>query len=146
MKPMLFAAAAAAFLMTAMPVAAQDVYPLKPGNYWDVTGIHVDDGAGLTYANHLANIYSRNMDMQKAKGYIQGYHILGNENPREGEPDFYLIVVFDKMVDTAEQERRGAEMRASMKTTMEQMAADSGKRADYRKVGSNMLLRELSKR
>jgi len=146
MKPMIFAAAAAAFLMTAMPVTAQDAYPLKPGNYWEVTGIHVDDGAGLTYAKHLANIWSRNMEMQKAKGYIQGYHILGNEYPREGEPDFFLIVVFDKMVNAAEQERRGAEMRAAMKTTMEQMAAESGKRADYRKVGSSTLLREFMKR
>lgn len=133
-------------LFSATPAAAQDAYPLKAGNYWDVTGIHVDDGAGLTYANHLATSYSRSMEMSKEKGWIESYHMLANENPREGEPDIYLIVVFEKMVDAAEGERRGNEMREELKTTIQQLQAETGKRADYRKVGSNMLLRELLKR
>jgi len=146
MTRLTLAALAATAMLFAAPVAAQDVAPFKDGSYWSVTGIHVKDGSGLTYANHLAKSWVTQQEWSKSKGYSRGYHVLANENPREGEPHVYLVTIFDKRPDGAEAERRGVEYRASMKTTMDQMEAESGKRADYRTVGSNMLLVEQMKR
>lgn len=147
MKRLLMAAAAATLLLGVTPGAvAQDVFPYRDGNYWFVTGIHVKDGSALTYANHLARVWQVQMDYAKSKGWMTGYHILANENPRQDEPDLYLVTITDRMVGADEAEKRGEEMRAYMKKTMQQMQAESGQRADYRTVGSNMLLREQIRR
>ncbi|MFN3370049.1 MAG: hypothetical protein ACK4Z0_00800 [Sphingomonadaceae bacterium] len=147
MKRLLMAAAAATLLLGVTPAAvAQDVFPYRDGNYWFVTGIHVKDGSALTYANHLARVWQVQMDYAKSKGWMTGYHILTNENPRQDEPDLYLVTITDRMVGADEAEKRGQEMRAYMKKTMQQMEAESGQRADYRTVGSNMLLREQIRR
>lgn len=140
------AAAAAAFVL-AMPAAAQDNPSLwKAGQYWDVSGITVKEGHGLKYAQHLANVWAKQQDFAKSKGWISGYHVLSNSYPREGEPDLYLVVIFDRMVGEEEGEKRGDEMRAHMQTTMEKMQAEAGQRAEYRTLNSNMLLRELVRR
>lgn len=147
MKRLVLAAAAATFLLGATSATlAQDVFPYREGNYWFVTGIHVKDGSALTYANHLARVWQVQMDYAKSKGWMTGYHILANENPRRDEPDLYLITIADRMVSAEEAEKRGQEMRAYMKKSMQQMETESGQRADYRTVGSNMLLREQIRR
>jgi hypothetical protein len=141
------AAAAALLMFTTAPALAQaDQAPFKPGSYWDVSGIEVKDGYDLVYARYVADTYSRVLDRQKAKGWIKGYHILTNEYPRKGEPNIYFVIIYDQMPSAEEQERRGAESRAEMKTTMEQASAASGKRAEYRTVGNQMLLREQIRR
>ncbi len=140
-------AAAAACLFAAAPVMAQaNENPWKSGVFWEVTGIHVKDGSGLTYANHLATSWQPNMEFQRSKGWIKGYHVLMNEFPRQGEPDIYLITTFDALPSPEEQERRTTEMRAFTKMSMAQATAASGQRAEYRTVGSQILLREQLKR
>lgn len=141
------AAAAALLMFTTAPVLAQaDQFPFKAGNYWEVGGIEVKDGYDLTYARYVADTYSRTLDRQVAKGWIKGYHILTNEFPRKGEPNIYFVIIRDQMVSADEEERRGAEMRAEMKTTIEKVTMESGKRADYRTVGDQLLLREAIRR
>jgi hypothetical protein len=136
---------AGAMLFVATPAAAQE-WPLKVGSYWDVSSITVKDGGDLKYATHLANVWTAQQEMAKAKGWIKGHHILENSYPRADEPTYYLVTVFDDMVKPEEAEKRGAEMRANMTTTIEKMVSESGGRTDYRTIGSQLLLREMMKR
>ena len=72
--------------------------------------------------------------------------IYANVNARAGEPDLYLVVQFASIPDAAEQERRDKAFDAWSKTTIEQQAAASGNRAEYRTVISSMLLQEYKPR
>jgi hypothetical protein len=55
----------------------------------------------------------------------------------------YLITVFASMASPDEADKRAAAWREFNKKTMTQMQAESGARADYRTVGSQLLLREM---
>ncbi len=134
-------------MAVAGPAAAQDSEnPFKRGAYWSVTGIHVNDGSGLKYANHLANNWVRSQEFAKSKGWISGYHILSNAYPREGEPDIYLVTIFKEMTSAEEDDKRSKDWLEFNKSTMAKMQAESGERAEYRTVGGDMLLTEMMKR
>jgi hypothetical protein len=119
---------------------------LKAGNYWTVSGIKVKPGQGLRYANELANVWMKNQEYAKSKGWISAYHVLGNPYPRNGEPNMYLITVFSDMVDQVESDRRGVEMRTMNKQTMEQAQAAIAGRAEYTESTGTVLLREQVRR
>ncbi|MEZ5742174.1 MAG: hypothetical protein R3D89_00195 [Sphingomonadaceae bacterium] len=138
-----FAALAATSLAFAVPQAAsaQDAWPMESGDWVEVAGIHVDDGHGLDYANHIAGQWRKGQDFAKAQGWISNYQVMTNPFPRKGEPDVYLITWFPSFADKAEEKKRDEAYRKHMAMTDEQMQAASGKRAEYRKVGSTMLLR-----
>lgn len=140
------AAIAAVLMLSAVPAAAQNANPWKAGNYWNVSGIEVKDGSNLTYANYLASEWQKQQEFAKSKGWISSYHVLSNPQRRQGEPDIYLVTITDRLVGTDEGDKRGAEMRAHMQLTQEQMQAASGKRAEYRTSLSTMMLRELVRR
>lgn len=127
-------------------MAQDNENPFKRGAYWSVTGIHVNDGSGLKYANHLANNWVRSQEFAKSKGWISGYHVLNNEYPRQGEPNIYLVTIFEEMTSAADADKRTKEWLEFNKATMAQMAAQSGERAEYRTVGSEVLLTEMLKR
>lgn len=111
-----------------------------------VTGIHVKDGSGLKYANHLAMNWVRNQEFARSKGWISGYHVRSNAYPRQGEPNVYLVTIFNEMTSGAEDDKRAKEWLEFNKATMAQMDAQSGERAEYRTVGSELLLTEMLKR
>ena len=139
-------AAIAMTLPLAAPVAAQD-YPLKAGEYVQMTGIVVEDGpGGLEYAKWLATEWKRFNEYSKSQGWISDYGIYANVNARAGEPDIYLVVQFASIPDAAEQERRDKAFDAWSKTTIEEQAAASGNRAEYRTAISSMLLQEYMPR
>jgi hypothetical protein len=147
MKPIVRAAFAAALLVGAAPMAAQTPEnPWKAGAYWEVTGIHVKDGSGLTYARYLASAWQTAMEFERSKGWITGYHVLTNEHRRENEPDVYLVTTFSSMPSADEIDSRTAEFQTFMKQTQAQAQAASGQRAEYRTVGSSLLLREQVRR
>lgn len=149
MARMLWAAAAAFALSTAVaaPAFAQaNTSPLKAGNYWTVSGIKVKPGQNLRYANELASVWMKNQEYAKSKGWISSYHILTNSYPRSGEPNIYLVTVFADMVDQAEADRRGVEMRTMNKQTLEQAQAAAAGRAEYTEAVSTTLLREQVRR
>ncbi len=147
MKKFRFALAAMAMtLPLATPLAAQD-YPLAPGEYVQMNGIEVEDGPGaLEYAKWLATEWKRFNEYSKSQGWITDYGIYANVNARAGEPDIYLVAQFASIPDAAEQERRDKAFDAWSKTTIEQQAAASGNRAEYRTVISSMLLKEYMPR
>jgi hypothetical protein len=146
----LFWAATAALMLSAAvaaPAVAQaNTSPLKAGNYWTVSGIKVMPGQNLRYANELANVWMKNQEYAKSKGWISGYHILSNPYPRSGEPNIYLVSIFSAMADQVEADRRGVEMRTMNKQSLEQAQAAAAGRAEYTEAVSTTLLREQVRR
>ena len=141
MRKILLAALGAATMAYAVPAAAQDI-PFVSGNFWSVTEVTIDDGQFATYADYLADTYRRNMEFQKSKGWIADWYILANNNKRAGEPDLYLVTVFDHVTTPAEDLVREREINAFMAQTTRQSDAGSGDRAKYRHIGGNLLLQE----
>lgn len=144
MRKLMFAVMFASPFAIAMssPAAAQNS-PFTPGDYEEVGMIDVSDGGGLEYANFLATTWKKNQEYAKSKGWITGYQVLANVNPRPGEPDLYLVTSFSSLPDAAEDEKRNAAYREFMKQSDAQMEAASGDRTKYRTVMGSFLLRQL---
>jgi hypothetical protein len=144
MRKLLFAAMLAAPFAIAMsaPAAAQNS-PFTPGDYEEVGMIDVSDGGGIAYANFLAATWKKNQEFAKSKGWITGYQVLANVNPRPGEPDLYLVTSFTSLPDAAEDEKRNQAYRDFMKQSDADMDAASGDRAKYRTVMGSFLLRQM---
>ena len=141
MRKMMMAALGAVAISLAMPALAQEM-PLKGGDYWTVADIRIDDGHAGDYADYLAGQWRKQMDWQVSKGYVKGYKILNNLNPRDGEPSMYLVTILDHMPTNAESEARSAALNAYLATTDRAMEAGSGERAKYRKRMGSALLQE----
>ena len=140
-KTMLGVASVTAMLWT-VPAVAQEL-PVKSGDFWDVGAVTIDDGHFGDYADFLASQYRKNLEFQKSKGWIKGYYILANVNKRANEPDLYLVTIFDHVTTPAEDIAREKEANAFLAQTTRQGMAQSGQRATYRHVGSDMLLQEM---
>ena len=145
LKTMIAVTAMALTVPMAAPAAAQE-FPLEPGEYSEVSGIFVNDGAEFRYAQHLADVWVANLEFSKSQGWVTDYKIYVNVNPREGEPNIYLMTTFARLPDAAEQERRNAAWREFTRTSVEQQISESGDRAEYRTVQSSMLLQEYTVR
>jgi hypothetical protein len=142
MRKLMLGALGVATMMFAVPGPAQEL-PLATGNFWNVAEITIDDGHFGDYADFLAGQYRKSMDFQKSKGWIKDYYILSNINKRAGEPDLYLVTVFDHVTTPAEDIQREKEINAYLAETTRQGLAASGARAKYRKLGGNFLLQEM---
>jgi hypothetical protein len=142
MKKFILAALGAATVAFAVPASSQEL-AVKSADFWDVAAISVNDGHFPDYVDFLAGEFRKRNDFSMSKGWIKGYHILSNNNPRDGEPDLYLVTIFDHMTTPAEDIQREKEMNAFMAQTTRQGAAGSGHRATYRKLKGDMLLQEL---
>ena len=118
-------------------------WPLAPGDYWEMTGVHLKDGGALAYASFLATEWKADQEFAKSKGWIKGYLVLGNAHARKGEPDLYLVVVSERLPSGAEADKRDDEYVAWKKKTQAQMQKESGNRLEIREIGSNSLLQEL---
>lgn len=143
MKILKSAAAMAAPLLFALaaPALAQDL-PLDPTSYWDVSAIEIEEGQAAAYMDFLAASWKNDQEFAKSKGYIKDYHVLTNAYARKGEPDMYLIVIYDKWYDTAEQQRQQKEYEELKKKSTRTLMAESGGRAKMRTLAGDMLLRE----
>ena len=142
MRKMIFAALGAATMMWCVPAAAQEL-PLKTGQFWDVAAISIDDGHFGDYADFLAGEWRKRQEFAMSKGWIKGYHILSNNNPRDGEPDLYLVTIFDHVTTPAEDIAREKDMNAFIAQTTRQGLAGSAHRATFRKLKGDMLLQEM---
>ena len=141
MRKILLSALGAATMLLAIPAAAQDI-PLVNGNFWNITEVTISDGHFSTYADYLAGQYRKQQEFAKSKGWIKDYYILANGNKRAGEPDLYLVQIFDHMTTPTEDIAREKDMNAYMALSTRQGEAGSGERAKYRTIGGNMLLQE----
>jgi hypothetical protein len=122
---------------------AQEEPPFIPGDYWEVTGVKTADGAGLKYARWLAGEWRKNSEFAKSKGWIKDFMVINNVHARADEPDLYLIRVFENMATVEEGEKRRKEYMAWAEKSMDEMAAASGNRAEYRTIMSTSLLRHM---
>lgn len=122
---------------------AQDEPPFIPGDYWEVTGIDIADGAGLKYARWLATEWRKNLEFSKSQGWIKDYVVLNNVHARSDEPDLYLIRIFENMATVEEGEERRKKYMEWAKKSMDKMQEESGNRAEYRTVMSTSLLRHM---
>ncbi len=130
--------------VSAMSIAqAQEEPPFIGGDYWEVTGIKIADGAGLKYARWLAGEWRKNSEFAQSQGWIKDFIVISNVHPRADEPDLYLIRVFENMATVAEGEKRREKYMAWAKKSMDKMAAESGNRAEYRTVMSTSLLQHM---
>ena len=144
MKKLFATTLAATCLAFSAPIAAQDnPYPMEAGEYVEVTGIEIDDGAGLKYAKWLAGEWRDNSDFAVSQGWLNSYEILTNVYPRKGEPDLYIIRRFPAFIDNAEAERRNQIFMARYRRSEEKLLEESAGRATYRTVGNEMLLRKM---
>lgn len=132
----------AATMMTTS-VFAQE-WPLVAGDYWSVTGVEIKDGGGLKYANWLADEWKKNSEFAKSKGWLKDYRIFDNVHARAGEPNLYLVRIFEDMPSGPEGEKRYAEYMEWAAKSETQMETESGNRAEYRTVLSTMLLQEAT--
>ena len=82
------------------------------------------------------------MDFAKKKGWIVDYKVLGNVHAREGEPDLYLVTVFEEWASNAEYDKRYNEYVEYMNTTNVEIEEQSGERVVMRKLKSDFLLME----
>lgn len=143
MRKMMLAALGAATMFAAVPAAAQEL-PVVPGDYWNVQGIKIDDGHFGQYADFLASDFRKQSEFAKSKGWMKGYYILSNVNARAGEPDLYLVRIYDHVPTAAEQIQREKETNTFMGSTTRQGMAQSGSRASYRHLTSNELLQVMT--
>ncbi|AZG36070.1 MULTISPECIES: hypothetical protein [Shewanella] len=130
--------------------AIQNVYAEEPpfigGEYWEVTGIKISDGAGLKYSTWLAGEWRKNSDYAKSQGWLIDAKVISNVHPRMDEPDLYLVRVFENMASVAENEKRRTTYMAWAKKSMEKMESESGNRAEFRTIMSTSLLQEMKYR
>lgn len=122
---------------------AQEEPPFIPGDYWEVTGIKLADGGGLKYGRWLAGEWRKNSEFAKSQGWIKDYMVINNVHARADEPDLYLVRVFENMATVEEGEERRKKYMDWVKKSMEQMAEESGNRAEYRTIMSTSLLRHM---
>jgi hypothetical protein len=141
MRKIMFAALGAATMMWCVPATAQEL-PLKGGQYWDVAAISIDDGHAGDYADFLAGEWRKRQEFAMSKGWIKGYHILSNNNARDGEPDLYLVTIFDHVATPADEVTREKDLNAFLSQTTRQGMAGSAHRATFRKLRGDMLLQE----
>ena len=145
MKKAVMAAAFAAGLAFASPAIAQET-AYTPGSYWVIQGVHVEAGQFENYMDYIADRYRANQDIARRQGWITSYRILANVNRRDGEPDLYLITEMPRLATPQEQVERERIMERQMQQTTRQAEQASGQRVTLRRLGSNMLLQELTLR
>ena len=92
MKRVRLAATAAVSLLFAAPLpAAAQNDPFIGGDYVSVTGVSIDDGHYLDYANFLSGFYKAQEDFAVKQGWQTNYEMLSNVHRRKGEPDLFLV-------------------------------------------------------
>ncbi|WP_462158401.1 hypothetical protein [Pseudoalteromonas sp. GB56] len=110
-KNLLMGALFCVFSLLSIQVVHADDHepPFIGGNYWEVTGIKIADGAGLKYSKWLATEWRKSSDFAVKQGWLISYSIISNVHARHDEPDLYIVRVFENMASVAENEKRREE-------------------------------------
>jgi len=116
---------------------------MVPGDFYEVTGVHLKDGGALAYANFLATEWKADQEFAKSKGWIKSYMVMGNVYPRKGEPDLYLVVISERLPSGAEADKRDDDYLAWKKKNQAQLQKEMGNRLEFREIDGNSLLQEL---
>lgn len=141
--PFALAACAAAFLA---PAAQAQQSSYTPGMYWEVSSVTIEPGQDENYLDYLAGQWRTQEEFAKQQGWIREYHVLANNNRRNGEADLYLVEVFDHVPTPAEQTTRQAAFERMMSRNAHQLSTEIGARATMRRLTGSELLQELNLR
>lgn len=142
-KGLMVAGAMVAAGLTA-PAVAQEEPVFKGGDWWQVTGVELMPGEGYNYAKHLASRWRDSMEFAKSKGWIKDYMVISNVHPRDGEPDMYLVEVFDEWVnDDKESEKRRKAWMEWSEANISEMEEAYGDRSSMRRIMGDSLLRQM---
>jgi len=124
------------------PVVAQESrYDF--GNIWYVSGIDVLDGQFENYTAWLAEEWVKFRKLNATHGNEVGYHVLFNTNPRDGEPDLYLVTINKDFMKIAEGLALEKKVNEAMAKDRREFETESAARAPMRKVMSSIELMEL---
>ena len=119
-------------------------FPLVAGDYTSMSGIFIQDGGNLAYAQFLAGEWAKQQEFAKSKGWISDYKIYINVDARDGEPNVYLTQTYANVPSGADIEKRNKEWEAWAKKSDAQMDAESGDRAKFRTQRGTMMLQEYT--
>lgn len=119
-------------------------FPLVAGDYTSISGIFIQDGGNLAYAQFLAGEWAKQQEFAKSKGWISDYKIYINVDARDGEPNVYLTQTYANVPSGADIEKRNKEWEAWAKKSDAQMDAESGDRAKFRTQRGTMMLQEYT--
>jgi hypothetical protein len=142
---MMMAAALAVSVIVSAPAVAQET-AYTPGGYMVVQGIYVEDGQFENYMDYIADRYRRSQDIARQRGWISGYRIFANVNRRSDEPHLYLLTEMPRLATPQEDVEREQAINRALQETTRQAAESSGQRVQMRRLGSNILLQELTLR
>ena len=91
------ALATAAMLASSAAALAQDAHPYDNGPVWDVSAILTKPGHFDDYMKFVATTWRAEQEAAKAKGLVLDYKVLTVTDPRENEPDLYLMIEYKNM-------------------------------------------------
>ena len=80
----------ASLLLLTFGAVAQDDYEL--GTYWTVTSVDTKPGHFDDYITDLNKGWRKSLEIQKKEGKVVSYSMFSNVNPRDGEPNLWLLV------------------------------------------------------
>ena len=135
------AAAALLVAFTAPAVAAESRY--EPTAVWYVSDIDIVDGQFENYMTWLADEWVKFRKLNALHGNEVGYHVLVNNNARNGEPDLFLVTInkdFQKIAEGLATEKKINEAMAKDRTQFEK---ESAARAPMRTVMGSIELVEV---
>lgn len=123
--------------------AVADESRYEPTSVWNVSDIDVVDGQFENYMTWLADEWVKFRKLNALHGNEVGYHVLINNNPRDGEPDLYLVTInkdFQKIAEGLATEKK---INEAMAKDRAQFAKEGAARASMRKVMGSIELVEV---
>jgi hypothetical protein len=144
MKTLCALMASLALLQTGSAALAQEeAPPYENGPVWEVTGIAVQYGHLPEYMQFVASGWKREQEMLKADHRILDYKVFLTSNPRKGEADVLLAVLYPNMaaLDTTPAEEQALIRKAFGSVRSATQGADQ--RATFRTVQDSELFREV---
>ncbi|MBE9540253.1 MAG: hypothetical protein IMF06_14315 [Proteobacteria bacterium] len=122
---------------------AQDDYDF--GTYWTVTAVDTKPGHFDGYLTDLKAGWRKSLDIQIKDGKVVSYQMFANVNPRDGEPNLWLLVEWKSgaaMLDTPKEywDAHTKKLWGSQKKGEE----EGMKRGELRTLMGDTLMREIS--
>lgn len=136
--------ASLALFQTGSAALAQDeAPPYENGPVWEVTGIAVQYGHLPEYMQFVATGWKHEQEMLRADHRILDYKVFLNSNPRKGEADVLLAVLYPNMaaLDTTPAEEMALIRKAFGSVRSATQGADQ--RSSIRTVQDTEMFREL---
>jgi hypothetical protein len=144
MKTLCAALASLALLQAGSAALAQEeAPPYENGPVWQVTGIAVQYGHLPEYMQFVATGWKHEQEILKSEHKILDYKVFLNTNPRKGEGDVLLAVLYPNMaaLDTTPADDMALIRRAY--GSVHSATQGSDQRATFRTVQDTELFREV---